>query len=162
MLWFVFEFPELLFLCSWGICIINSQAVPLCASPYLLQRFHCNWLLALYSIFFMRIYCMYACICVIVLHDRVWLRADRTYNSFSLIHYCWRSQVIVHYVYIAFMRRHVFAFLYCLYIAAENNKHWIYFIKHALVCPVILAQILDLLKRYFQSVPEWFNYFIGY
>lgn len=75
------NFPELLFLCSWGICIINSQALPH-YSPIYCSFFLCIWLFALYNYLFMHNYCMYACVCLIVLHDWLWLRADRAYISY--------------------------------------------------------------------------------
>ena len=68
MLWFVFEFPELLFLCSWGICIIISRALPFCASPYLLQFFFFHYNRPLcpiqHLVYVQLLYvCLYSCYC---------------------------------------------------------------------------------------------------
>lgn len=132
MLRFVFEFVELLFLCSWGICIINSQAWLLCAPPCLLWCF-----IAIGSLPYIASYlcpttvCIHVFFSVLVLHDRVWLRATTAYSSFV---HC----------------KHCNMFLYCFYSKDTN---------YTIVCFLIPAfnYAIFIVK---QCLTDWENYFI--
>ena len=56
----------------------------------------------------------------VLLYMPVWLRADRAYNSFSQINFRRRSQVIVHYVYIAFIKTCLCIFILFVHCCTEQ------------------------------------------
>lgn len=104
---------------SWSYCslqlgYLHNQLSDL-AIPFfpICFFFHYNWLFALYSILFMHSFCMYGCVYarITVLHGRVWLRAEMELWFIFTIHCSWRPQVIVHYFYRAFIKRHVLRIL---------------------------------------------------